>query len=341
MAKTSLDLRRRSRVGRGLIHALTRARETAEAAFEQHGDPMAIPIRTTGSVVTNEVDRYWTGHTVKSTPFRSAAASLRYLDERARDYPRFEGLMELRADHESDAVLDYGCGPGNDLVNFAIRCRARRVIGVDVSRTSLELARSRLALHRLDASRVQLIQVADDVPTIPIEESSVDYLYCEGVIHHTSHPEALLRELRRVLRPSGRGHLMVYNRNSVWFHLYTAYQRQILEGAFGGLSTEEAFRRSTDGEECPIARAYVPADFERMCTEAGFDTEYRGGYLARREIAVLDRLGPSALTDRRLADEHRDFLAALGRDDVGDPIFDGFLAGVGGVYAVARSGHGT
>ena len=34
---------------------------------------------------------------------------------------------------------------------------------------------------------------------------------------------------------------MVYNRDSVWLHLYTAYERMIIEGAFPGLDIHEAF----------------------------------------------------------------------------------------------------
>jgi ubiquinone/menaquinone biosynthesis C-methylase UbiE len=311
-------------------------RELVEHVLEHHADPRSIPIRVMHSGSDTEVDRYWTGHTVNSSPFRSAGASLRYLDQRAREYPRFESLMELRANHETDVVLDYGCGPGNDLVGFLMRGKARRVIGIDISPTSLDLARRRLALHDVDPSRVELIQVEDGLPAIPLVDASVDYLYCEGVIHHTSHPLELLRELSRVLRPGGRGHLMVYNRNSIWFHLYTAYQRQIIDGAFAGLSTDEAFRRNTDGEECPIARPYVPADFENMCRRAGFEVAYRGGYPAQIELDCLDRLAAAALKDPRLADEHRTFLAALRRDERGDPTYGGFLAGVGGVYAVSR-----
>ena len=69
------------------------------------------------------------------------------------------------------------------------------------------------------------------------------------MVHHLSDPDAALRELHLVLHPGGTGCVMVYNRDSVWFHLWVAYERMLVEGEFAGASVEEAFRRSTDGED--------------------------------------------------------------------------------------------
>ena len=64
-----------------------------------------------------------------------------------------------------------------------------------------------------------------------------------------------------MLRPGGEVRIMVYNRLSLWFHLYTAYVKKVVEGAFAGLTVEEAFTLNTDGEECPISHAYLPDEF--------------------------------------------------------------------------------
>jgi SAM-dependent methyltransferase len=307
-----------------------------EAVLERHGDPAMIPLRRMDRLGTTQVEDYWGTHTVNSAPFRSAGASLRYLSARSAEYPLFEQLMDLRADHSQDVVLDYGCGPGNDLVGFAVWGRAQHVIGMDVSERALDLARSRLALHNLGPDRAELVQVTDGMPRIPLADGSIDYLYCEGVLHHTSHPEGLLAELHRVVRPGGHGHIMVYNRDSLWFHLYTAYRRQILDGDFAGLSVEDAFTRNTDGADCPIARAYRPDDFASACEAAGFRTSYLGGYFARLELDLAAVYRGEAMSDSRLGAEHRNFLAGLEVDDGGYPTFHRRLAGIGGVYAVSK-----
>lgn len=180
------------------------------------------------------------------------------------------------------------------------------------------------------------MQVSDDEPRLALATESIDYLYCEGVLHHTTHPEAILSELARVLRVGGRGHLMVYNRHSLWFHLYTAYCRQIVDGAFPGLSVDDAFQRNTDGQDCPIARAYRPKDFAVACRDAGFSVSYLGGYFARLELELLKTTLPAALADSRLAVEHQEFLRNLTIGADGFPRSEGRYAGVGGVFRVAK-----
>ena len=109
-----------------------------------------------------------------------------------------------------------------------------------------------------------------------------------------------------MLRPDGTGCVMVYNRDSVWLHLYTAYERMIREEAFPGLDVEEAFARNTDGAECPISRCYRGEEFTSLCRAAGFDARYAGGYLSRRELRSLDESwagGDRRRTARRASTE--------------------------------------
>lgn len=337
MPQTVRQIGRTLRRGaRQAVGAAARGLERVEGAVAGIGDPEAIPLVLAPSLRPTAVDSYWGEHTVHSTPFRSARASLAYLRRRSREYPLFEQLMELYGNHEHDTVVDYGCGPGNDLVGFLVSGRARRVIGVDISRKALELARRRLALHRIDGSRATLVQMGDGDPQIPLDNSSIDYLYCEGVLHHTSDPAGALREFHRIVTPEATLAIMVYNRDSLYYHLFTAYQRQVLEGAFAGLSIDEAFRRNTDGEACPIARAYVPDAFVAECEQAGFDARFVGGYFAALELRLFRALGGQAVADKRLPVEHRGFLSELEVGADGFPRYRGQLAGIGGVYHLVK-----
>jgi SAM-dependent methyltransferase len=297
----------------------------------------APAIRRTGTGATTAVDQYWTAHTVRSEPFASAEESERYLEWRGEEYPLFRELSGLYGDHEGETVLDYGCGPGNDVVGFALHSRAARIVGVDVSPTALELARARVALHGLAPGRVELVQTSDGDATLPFDDSSFDHVNCQGVLHHTSDPESILRELHRVLRRGGTGGVMVYNRDSLWWHLYTAYDRMIVDGTLAGLDVAEAFRRNTDGPECPISVAYRGADFVATCERAGFEAEFVGGYLSSHELECLSRSWAQAIADPRLGDEHRGFLRELTYDAAGRPMYRGFHAGIGGTYRLRKA----
>jgi SAM-dependent methyltransferase len=279
------------------------------------------------------VDTYWSEHTVNSEPFVSASASTHYLEWRFSVYPLFREFSRLYQEHNNQTILDYGCGPGNDVIGFSIFSRANKIIGMDVSEKALKLTQKRLAVHRVDARRISLIKVSDSIPEIPLDDGSVDHINCQGVLMSTSHPDVILKEFYRVLKPDGMACIMVYNCDSLWLHLYTAYEKMIIQGVFSGLTVSEAFSKNTDGENCPISICYKWPDFTALCQSVGFtNVEYSGGYLSETELRSLYDYGQKALDDGRLGTEHKDFLKSLSFDSRGLPIYKGKHAGIGGVY---------
>lgn len=300
--------------------------------------PPSLPVMLVDGRQDTAVDSYWTEHTVNSTPFAMAEESARYLEWRFEEYPLFREFSGLWGDHAGETVLDYGCGPGDDLTGLALYSGAAQLIGLDVSAGALGLTARRLALHGIAADRVTLRQVQDGAPEIPLEDASVDYVNCGGVLHHTSSPERLLAELRRVLRPDGRAFVMVYNSNSVWLHLYVAYEKMLHDEAYTDLGLDEAFRRLTDGVECPISRHYSAERMTAVCEQAGFGVRYAGGYLSRHELQQLAAHWARAIADERLGERHREFLRSLTFDAEGRPMIGGFHAGIGGVYHLRPEG---
>ncbi len=283
------------------------------------------------------VDEYWSRHTIHTRPFVSARESEEYLRTRNAAYPMFVELMDLYGDHAGEVVLDYGCGPGDDVTGFLLWSRARRVIGMDVSEKALKLARLRLALHRVPTERVELIRITDATGKIPLPDGSVDWIQCGGVLHHTTHPHAIVRDFKRVLRPGGEGRLMLYNRDSVMYHVWIAYAQMIVNNAFPGLTVDQAFTRSTDGPDCPISDAWQSQRVLDMIERAGLEGTYRGGYVSVMELEWLEQYGGAAKADERLAGEHRRFIAELERDANGLPMWRGKYAGIGGVYTIRKA----
>lgn len=283
------------------------------------------------------VDQYWNRHTVHSLPFDSARESVKYLRARNALYPMFPELMDLYGDHTGHVVLDYGCGPGDDVTGFLLWSNARKVIGMDVSEKALKLLRQRLALHRMDIERVDLIRITDASVRIPLHDASVDWIQCGGVLHHTSHPQDIVQEFKRIMKPGAEGRLMLYNRDSIFYHLWVAYARMIVDNAFPGLTVDQAFTKSTDGVDCPISDAWTPQRVLEMIASAGLEGTFRGGYVSLDELTWLKAYGEAAKEDLRLGEEHRRFVAELESDGRGLPMWRGKYAGIGGVYTIRKA----
>lgn len=273
---------------------------------------------------TGAVAAYWTRHNVTGhRVFRTIDESLDYFHWRSGQYFDYLDLMPVSG-ADGKVVLDFGCGPGNDLVGFGVYSKPRLLIGADVSRSSLEQARSRLALHNILAD---LVHLGSPSLVLPLESGSVDYIHTSGVLHHVPDIKQTFAELRRVLRPSGTMRVMVYNYSSVWLHLYVAYVRQIAEQVDSGLDVRQAFARSTDGPDCPIAEAYTPQEFCQLAESCGFTATYLGAAISAWELKLLPRRFEAIMTEK-LGREHRDFLAALTFDRRGVPFHGDSCAGI-------------
>jgi ubiquinone/menaquinone biosynthesis C-methylase UbiE len=274
---------------------------------------------------------YWSGYHVDSPDegFRSVAASLDHFDWRNRQYPGYLELMPVdRAD--GLVVMDYGCGPGNDVIGFGHFSRPKRIVALDVSSQALGLAQQRARLHGL---AVEFKRLRESPVEIPLEDASVDLVHCSGVLHHTPDPAAILREFRRVLRPGGCGQIMVYHHDSIWMHLYVAYLKTIVEGRFGGLTKRQAYSKTMDGPDCPIAECYTAAEFTAVADRAGLRSEFAGAAMSTHELKLL----PSrfeAIEDKRLDAESRRFLYDLTFNDRGWPLHGGVVAGVNACFRI-------
>ncbi|RIK31451.1 MAG: hypothetical protein DCC56_04495 [Anaerolineae bacterium] len=298
----------------------------------QRGMGMKPEIKTINSNPATVIDEFWSANTVYAPPMRSALQSRMNIEWRFRIHPMFKELTGLYGDHSNEVILDYGCGPGNDIVGFAIRSHASKIIGMDISTQSLSLAAHRLALHNVDLGRVELTQIRDSSPVIPLPDSSVDFISCQGILMHTSEPAKILAEFSRVLKPDAKACIMVYSQPSIWFNLYTAYEQMIVKDAFPGKSLEQAFTGNTDGLDCPMSRCFPIEDFSSMCRSVGFECTYAGGYLTETEMIALRRYRKQALGDPRFAKQHKDFLGVLEFDKRSLPMYKGLYAGVSGVY---------
>jgi SAM-dependent methyltransferase len=107
---------------------------------------------------------------------------------------RFASLLPAGA-----LVLDLGAGPGFDAAE--LRKRGFEAVSVDLSRGML-----RAGVHEFPGPRVQ-----SDLRRLPFPSCSVHAVWANASLLHLSKAEAslALREIRRMLRPSGVLHVSV------------------------------------------------------------------------------------------------------------------------------------
>ena len=91
-------------------------------------------------------------------------------------------------------VLDLGCGAGRFVA--ALQDAGADPVGVEIAEAALERARRNVPgaeLHALAADGA-----------IPLEDATVDLVWCSEVLEHVPDTAGLLSEARRVLRTGGR-----------------------------------------------------------------------------------------------------------------------------------------
>lgn len=97
-------------------------------------------------------------------------------------------------------ICDMGCGNGFYSVKLAKMVGPEgKILAVDIQPEMLELLKQRAAQEKLENIEPTLGTLID--PKLP--EGQVDMILCVDVYHEFSHPEHMLRAMRRSLAPGG------------------------------------------------------------------------------------------------------------------------------------------
>lgn len=91
-------------------------------------------------------------------------------------------------------ILDFGCGAGGLSVSLSQHYPEKKIHAIDIGTHAAALiAQSKAPVNFKPGS----------VLDAPLEDASIDMLISRFVIEHTIHPEKLISEAHRVLRPNG------------------------------------------------------------------------------------------------------------------------------------------
>jgi 2-polyprenyl-3-methyl-5-hydroxy-6-metoxy-1,4-benzoquinol methylase len=100
---------------------------------------------------------------------------------------------------EGKVILDAGCGSGYKSLVLAEANPGAKIIGIDISEQSLDLARKRFQYHGLDNGEFYLISL-DELPSLGL---GFDYINCDEMLYLLPDPAMALEAMKSVLKPHG------------------------------------------------------------------------------------------------------------------------------------------
>jgi len=148
-------------------------------------------------------------------------------------------ILALAGDVAGQRVLDVGCAAGALAAAFV--GRGAEVLGIDASRTMIELAERRLA----GRARFRVADVSR--PLDFAASGSIDLVAASLVMHYLVDWVPTLREFRRVLAPGGRVVLSTHHPGEDWHWFerpnYFAIEQVVDRFPIGDETTEVRFYR--------------------------------------------------------------------------------------------------
>jgi ubiquinone/menaquinone biosynthesis C-methylase UbiE len=213
-------------------------------------------------------------------------------------YEEATQLLKLRlernginlGDISHQTALDAGCGGGR--YSFALKALGfGQVTGVDFSDKNIETATSRANARKVAGLAFRKGNVLD----LPFDDNSFDFVFSNGVIHHTESVEKGVAEMFRVMKKGGTGWLYIIEKKgglhwdmveilrTLMQPVDKAYARAMFQML--GVPSNRIFYM-LDHVMVPINTRLTPKEIEQMLADAGLSDIQRltrGGDFDRME----------------------------------------------------------
>ena len=174
------------------------------------------------------------------------------MDEFRREAQRFAAMLPKGGD-----VLEVAPGPGFLSIEMAKAGRLR-VTGLDISKSFVEIAQ-----RNADAVGVSVDFRNGNAAHMPFGDESFDFLVCRAAFKNFSEPVKALAEMRRVLRPGGKGVVIDLRRDVPMTEI-----RRYVDGL--GLSIPSRLMTLLTFRFMLLKRAYTAQEFGAMLRQVPF-----------------------------------------------------------------------
>jgi 2-polyprenyl-3-methyl-5-hydroxy-6-metoxy-1,4-benzoquinol methylase len=96
-------------------------------------------------------------------------------------------------------ILDAGCGSGYKCLQLAVANPGAKIVGIDISPASIDMARERVKYHNIENAEFHAM-LLEDLPSLGMQ---FDYINCDEVLYLLPDPVVGLQSMQAVLAPKG------------------------------------------------------------------------------------------------------------------------------------------
>ena len=131
--------------------------------------------------------------------------------EDRKNWQNAEEIIDLLELESSDVVADLGCGTG--YFSVPISRKVKKVYGIDIQKEMLEYLETKA--RKQGIGNIETLLSKEN--KVPLKDESVDLLLTVNTLHEFSQRDAIISEMRRVLKADGRAAVVDFKKEDAGF----------------------------------------------------------------------------------------------------------------------------
>lgn len=209
----------------------------------------------------HSVKKFWNSSPCGTRHSANAPTSVKYFRDIRNNRYIVENHIPTFAkfeDWNGKNVLEVGCGIGIDSIVFALN--GANVTAVDISENSINIAKT-----MADNMGVKINFICGDAEKLSkiVPKIKYDLIYSFGVIHHSTNPDKIMKQIRRVSSKDTEIRIMLYHKYS--FKVIWILVRYARFNVFKLKNYVSKYSEGTTG--CPITNVYSKKEVKELLSE--------------------------------------------------------------------------